>query len=297
MPLLFLCLILLSLPLLAVTGNHPNIKRSVTHSLEVVYPRTMRGLDESTLYPLVLLKAALTHSGAPYTIKASTVDTVQSRALKELLHKGGINVAWSMTTQQRENDLLPVRIPLFKGLYGWRLLFTKQSYMEKLTSINKLTELQKLYFIQGHDWPDTQILINNDFMVTTSVEYDSLFNMLNVGRGDVFPRSILEVEGELEAFKDKVDLTIVPHLMLQYPTAVYFFFDPNNPEIANAVRRGLQLMQENGEFDKLFLAFYGTAIQRANIPSKTIIKLQNSFLPKQTPLADDSLWFSVHDLN
>jgi lysyl-tRNA synthetase class I len=122
--------------------------------------------------------------------------------------------------------------------------------------------------------------------------------MLIKGRGDVFPRSVLEVETELNTFKDEAgaNLTIVPHFLLQYPSAIYFFFSKEKPEIAQAVEKGLAIMRKNGEFDRLFKAYHRSAIEHADIKNKIIIKLKNKQLPALTPLNDASLWFSEKDI-
>jgi len=275
-----------------------NNSKNTVSSLHVVYPKTMRSGEDEILYPLVLLRTALQFSGENFTLQPSSISMPQSRALKQILHNDEINVAWTMTSKQREQQLLPVRVPIFKGLYGWRVLVTTQDKVNTLLNINTLSDFKSIHFIQGHDWPDTQILQDNGLTVSTSIEYSSLFNMLIKGRGDVFPRSVLEVETELNTFKDEAgaNLTIVPHFLLQYPSAIYFFFSKEKPEIAQAVEKGLAIMRKNGEFDRLFKAYHRSAIEHADIKNKIIIKLKNKQLPALTPLNDASLWFSGKDI-
>jgi hypothetical protein len=275
-----------------------NNTKNASDTLQVVYPKTMRSGENEILYPIVLLRAALQSSGESFTLNASSISMAQSRSLKQIIHNDEINVAWTMTSQQREQELLPVRVPIFKGLYGWRLLVTTQNTLSSLSSIESLRDLKPVHFIQGHDWPDTKILLDSGLTVSTSIEYSSLFNMLIKGRGDVFPRSLLEVETELNTFKDDTgaNLTLVPHLMLQYPAAIYFFFNKDTPKIAQAVEKGLEIMRSNGEFDRLFNAYHRSAIEHADIKNKTIIKLKNNQLPALTPLGDAALWFSEKDI-
>nr|MDC2855467.1 hypothetical protein [Ningiella sp. W23] len=221
----------------AVENNSKN------DTLQVVYPKTMRSGENEILYPLVLLRAALQSSGQSFTLNASSISMAQSRSLKQIIHNDEVNVAWTMTSKQREQELLPVRVPIFKGLYGWRLLVTTQNKLNNFTSINSLSDFKQIHFIQGHDWPDTQILLDSGLTVATSIEYSSLFKMLIKGRGDVFPRSLLEVEMELNTFKDDTGgkLAVVPHLMLQYPTAIYFFLVKTTQKLRKLLKKGLQL--------------------------------------------------------
>ena len=264
--------------------------------LNYVYPKTMRVGEDEILYPLVLLRTALQYSGAKYTLKASSISMPQSRSLKQIIHNDEVNVAWTMTSQQREKELLPVRVPIFKGLYGWRLLVTTQNKQKKLSSLKKIDDFKGIHFIQGHDWPDTQVLLDSGLTVSTSIEYSSLFNMLIKGRGDVFPRSLLEVETELNTIKGDAKLTTLPQLILQYPSAIYFFFSKDTPELAYAVENGLAVMRKNGEFDRLFNAYHRSAIEHADIKNKIIIRLENKNLPLLTPLDNTSLWFSEKDM-
>lgn len=293
----FTCFYFLSSLLSSVWAIENSNENSINR-LQVVYPKTMRSDEDEILYPLVLLKTALQHSGEKFTLQASSISMAQSRSLKQVLHNDEINVVWTMTSKEREKDLLPVRIPIFKGLYGWRVLVTTQDKVKNLSNYSALSDFKSVHFIQGHDWPDTQVLQDNGLTVSTSIEYSYLYNMLIKGRGDVFPRSVLEVETELNTFKDheSISLVIVPHLLLQYPSAIYFFFSKDTPELAYAVEKGLNVIRSNGEFDRLFNDYHRQAIKHANIKNKTIIKLKNNQLPSLTPLDDVSLWFSEKDI-
>lgn len=262
----------------------------LTKRLDVYYPKPEREHKVDSWYPLVLLKFALEHSEFEHTLQES-VNMVQSRSLKELVEGQLVNVVWSMTSIEREQDLLPIRIPIYKGLYGLRLLFTTQDKLEKFSNINDVTALSKIDFIQGHDWPDTAILIDNGFEVSTSTSYDALFSMLNKGRGDAFPRSILETEWELKQLGSKTNISVVPNIAIKYPAAIYYFVNPKRPDIHKAISLGLQRMHENGKFDELFNRYFTEAIQNAKLEQKTIIPITNKHMSELTPLNNRALWF------
>jgi len=262
----------------------------LTKRLDVYYPKPEREHKVDSWYPLVLLKFALEHSEFEHTLQES-VNMVQSRSLKELVEGQLVNVVWSMTSIEREQDLLPIRIPIYKGLYGLRLLFTTQDKLEKFSNINDVTALSKIDFIQGHDWPDTAILVDNGFEVSTSTSYDALFSMLNKGRGDAFPRSILETEWELKQLGSKTNISVVPNIAIKYPAAIYYFVNPKRPDIHKAISLGLQRMHENGKFDELFNRYFTEAIQKAKLEQKTIIPITNKHMSELTPLNNRALWF------
>lgn len=263
--------------------------------LDVYYPKPERDYEKESWYPLVLLKFALEHSGYEHTLQES-VNMVQSRSLKELVEGQLVNVAWSMTSIERESDLLPVRIPIYKGLYGLRLLLTTKDKLIKFANISDVAELSELDFIQGHDWPDTTVLTDNGFEVSTSTSYEALFSMLHKGRGDAFPRSILETGWELKQLEADTDITVVPNIAIKYPAAIYYFVNPSRPDIHKAISIGLKRMHENGKFDELFNRYFTEAIINANLNQKTIIPLTNSHMSALTPLDNSKLWFDPNSI-
>lgn len=260
-------------------------------TLHVVYPKTMDSLDEEVLYPLILLRTALKRSGYKYTLTPAAEVLGQNRVLKEI-EKGTIDVTWTMTDKEREERLLPIRVPLFKGLFGWRVMFINEQNLAHLSQLKTLDDLKSIYFLQGQDWPDTKILRDNGLVVSTSLDLEFLFVMLERGRGDLFPRSILEIKDEYAVFKNQMPLAVLPQLMLKYKSPIYFFFNKNDPEIAKAVNKGLKIMRETGEFDELFYKYNGEIIKNAHLHDKIVIELRNYDLPRLTPVNDKSLWLS-----
>ena len=239
-------------------------------------------------YPLRLLTEALQASGETYLLQPSGQDMVQSRVLKEIA-AGQVDVYWSMTSAAREQQLLPVRIPLDKGLNGWRLLLIRQGEQARFQHLQVLSQLKKLTFIQGHDWPDTEILQHNGLSVLTSTHPPQLFDMLQKGRGDAFPRAVFEAYDDV--LLQPGQFMVEPQLVLVYPSAVYFFVNRNNQRLANAIERGLHRLIASGRFERLFQQRYGVAIARAGLAKRRQIRMENPLAPVNFPLPDSSLWF------
>lgn len=277
------------------TEDTAHVKKSTIPPkvLNIIYPKTLPSLVEDVYYPLILLDTALKRSGYKYKLTAAPKLLGQNRVLKEIEHGGDIDVTWTMTNKVREDKLLPVRVPIFKGLFGWRLMFTTEPKLPYLSRLKTLDDLKKVYFVQGQDWPDTQILRDNGLVISTSGNFDSLFVMLDRGRGDLFPRSVLEIEDELAVFKQQMPLVVLPHLMLKYTSPIYFFFNKDNTAVAKAVNKGLRIMIESGEFDEIFFKYNGKLIENAHIHDKIIVELENKELPPLTPVGDKSLWLPI----
>ncbi|MDP3813719.1 hypothetical protein [Pseudomonas sp.] len=246
--------------------------------------------DPRNRYPLLLLQLALDQAGGDYQLQPSATPMQQGRVFMELAHGRNVRVAWSMTSLEREAQLLPIRIPLYKGLIGWRLALVKAERRELLHKVRNLEELGRFSAGQGHDWPDTEILRANGLPVVGVPNYQSLFSMLTLGRFDYFPRSLAEVWAEAEQQRAG-GLVVDDSLVLHYPSAVYFFVNPKDVALAAHIERGLELAIADGSFERLFQVHYGEYIERAQLGKRRILHLNNPLLPPQTPLQRKELWF------
>lgn len=269
----------------------PNITSA---SIIVHYPRPESAADMRANYFSELLSLCLAKSGKAYLLKPSAFHVQQARALKLIEMNNGIDVFWTFTTSEREKKLMPIRIPIDRGLFGWRLFLIKASNQILFNEINTAPQLAKLRAGQGHDWPDTDILQANHFLISGSTTYESLFEMLARNHIQYFPRALMEVELELNAHPN-YDLAIEPRLALHYPTALYFFVNKKNTELAADIEKGLRKTIEDGSFKKLFDRHFSDTIRKSNLTKRTIITINNPLLPPKTPLSETRLWFSPED--
>ncbi len=259
--------------------------------LTVTYLRPDAAGDDRNRYPLKVLGLALDKAKVDYELQPSKSNMTQGRALLQMAQGVDVDVVWTMTSKEREEVLLPIRIPLEKGLLGWRIFLIQTKNAGKFANIKSLDDLKKYEAGQGHDWPDTEILRASGLKVKGSPNYDSIFKMLEAGRFDYFPRSVLEIWDEAKSHPD-MDLEIEKTVVVQYPTAQYFFVNKKNTQLAGLIESGLQLALKDGSFDKLFLEEYGEDLKRANLKGRTHFLIGNPLLPAQTPLQDKRLWLS-----
>lgn len=253
----------------------------------IVYPQQDAGYQ----YPVILLDLALRKSGMAYTLQAHDTPMLQGRAIKQLAAGQDIRIVWSMTSTEREAELLPIRIPIDKGLLGWRVFLVHESSAGKFAAVRSLPALAKFEAGQGHDWPDTDILRANGLPVQGVMGFNNLFGMLEKGRFDYFPRSIMEVWGEQKLHADK-HLVVEQNLILHYPTAFYYFVNKTDTVLARAVERGLRAAIQDGSFDALFNKTYGDVVQRSKLGQRMRLELRNPMLPPQTPLDQKELWLT-----
>lgn len=250
--------------------------------------------DSRNDYFMAMLKLALekTPEDGPWSLQPAEESMSQSRALQRLSEGDGIDVMWSVTSRAREQQNRAIRIPLLKGLMGYRLLLIRAEDQPWFRRVQTLDQLRELRAGQGHDWPDTEILRANGLSVESSADYNSLFRMLKQGRFDYLPRAINEPWAELEARPDE-GLAVEEELLLYYPTAEYFFVNPDNEALADRLERGLRRAIEDGSFDRLFREHpvNANAFGRAGILKRRVIRLDNPLLPEQTPFSETHLWW------
>ncbi|MDF1780875.1 MAG: transporter substrate-binding domain-containing protein [Alcanivoracaceae bacterium] len=263
----------------------------------VRHPNRLTEWDTRNEYFLSLLSLALEKTrgtDGDYLLEPSAQPMNQGRAINLLSSGEELDVLWSMTTRQRETQMLPVRIPLLKGLMGYRLFIIRAEDTVWFKGIKTLDQLRDLRAGQGHDWPDTDILRANGFRVETNTTYEHLFEMLQAGRFDFFPRALNEPWEEVSA-RPELNLAVESRLLLYYPTANYFFFQRNNTALADRVRRGLEIAIADGSFDELFNQHPANAfaLTHSELSQRRVLKLINPLLPAETPLDRKELWWQA----
>ena len=260
------------------------------HAADVItYPRPESPADHRGEYAVELLRLALNDGGPAVSLQPAAEVMNQERALLALRSGQGLRVLWTMTTVEREALALPIRIPIYKGLIGWRLALVHASHSNLLASVKSAAQLAELTAGQAAEWPDTDILRANGLKVVTSTNYGSLFKMLSRGRFDYMPRSISEIWSE--ATWHRADgLMVDDSIVLHYPAAVYFFVAKSDPALAERIRLGLERLVADGRFDRLFYAYHAEQIERARLSQRWVIELRNPLLPPETPLARSELW-------
>ncbi len=187
------CFIFLLLPFLS--GAQPQ---------QVIYSWPMSMLsDVRGSYPIALLHLAIEKSGTDYQLVPSGQVMTQHRTLRQLGSKTGLDVVWTMTSPEREKELRPIRVPIDRGLIGWRLLLIHKDNEQKIQQLDE-KQLKTSPSIQGSDWPDYPILKANHFRVLGSGDFDAMFKMLQAKRIDYFPRSITRNLARITAKKRHV---------------------------------------------------------------------------------------------
>lgn len=199
-----------------------------------------------------------------------------------------VNLLWTMTSKERESKLLPIRIPLLKGLGGCRISLIKQGNQAKFDQLLDTADLAELFAGQGAQWPDTKILRANSFNVTTAEEHSTLYPMLAKGRFDYFPRALHEALNEDTQYPE---LVIEKRFLIYYDSPFFFFVNKQHQRIAERIEYGLKQLIKDGSFDTFFNEHPVTSgvLGGADLESRTVIELENPLLSLETKLALERL--------
>jgi hypothetical protein len=256
--------------------------------------RVVQGSNSIESYARGLLRLALSKLPEKYEI-VETAPNVSEERVVSMLMDNQLDVVWYATTDDLENRMQPVRIPIYRGLLGYRLLMIKKGTQHKFDGIKTLNDLKRISFGQGRFWADTSVLTANNLNVLKVLKYEGLFFMLDGERFDAFPRGAHEPWSEMQRYP-QLALEVEKNLLLAYVNPFYFFVNKSNTQLAADVERGLRIAIEDGSFDKYF--FNDPTVQdvmtKANLQNRTIIKLDNPSLPQLTPINEKALWFDPY---
>jgi hypothetical protein len=264
----------------------------------VTYPRSASPNDSQYVYDYELLRLALARTverHGPVEVRESAVAMNQSRAEEEITSgSGAVRVFARSTTVEHEARMLPVRIPLDKGLVGYRLFLIRAEDQPRFSSVRTLEDLLRFSAGSFVTWADTRILRDAGFKVVTGDSYEGLFHMLMAGRFDFFSRSVDEAMRELEERRERLPgMKIEDTLLLHFPHTRYFFVQrsPEGEELARRIEEGLEQMIRDGSLDAHFQKHKEAAIARGGLGARRLLRIPNSHLSPLTPLSRRELWF------
>jgi len=234
--------------------------------------------DRRSDYYVSLLQLALDKADSGLHTRESPVPSVNLRTFERMATGNGIDVVWAPTTNQLEREHLAIRVPLDKGVLGWRIFLVNRADRNAFAAVKSLDDLRKHAAGQAGEWVDTQILRYNGLKVVESTLYENLFRMLAGKRFDYMPRGIAEIAGEA-ANHEQLGLVIEPHVALHYPFCTYFFVARSNPALANLIEMGLRRAQKDGSMESLFQQYNGASVAAAKLGERRVFELENPTAP------------------
>jgi hypothetical protein len=169
-------------------------------------------------YALGLVELALQESGRDYVLQPTADEMSQTRAAREL-ELGNINFIWTGTSAEYEQRFRAVRIPVLRGLDGYRICVIDPKRQSAFSAVETLDDVKQLTIGQDPGWSDVKILEAADLKVVTA-PYDALPNMVERDRFDCFLRGAHEAPNEVAKHPA---LAVENDLLIVYPFTSFFF--------------------------------------------------------------------------
>ncbi|KPQ01555.1 hypothetical protein [Marinobacter sp. HL-58] len=243
-----------------------------------------RNYDSPPVRALVSLAFDKTPEYGPYTVSRSP-EMPQGRVIRELEQQRSslVDIANVATSNEREDNLLAIPIPIDGGLLGFRVCVVLKESLPMFEGIRTIRDFQKagIRIGQGAHWPDTPILEVNGIPVITHSRYEILFRMLENQRFECFARGVSEVLFDLE-LEDNPDLVIEPDILLAYAMPSYFFVSKHDHETAQRLQLGMERAIEDGSFGEYLDHFYGRALRELALEERTVLVLANPYLTDES---------------
>ena len=135
-----------------------------------------------------------------YKIKNYPQHIPKGRAFQFLAKNQELDVIFGGASIERVAKNRAIHFPLIKGLNGWRVALIKANKHHTFLNTETVNELKTYSLGQSHSWSDSQILAFNGFNLIKGSSYKGMYQMLIRDRFDYFPRSVLEIQDDLNNF-------------------------------------------------------------------------------------------------
>jgi hypothetical protein len=212
-----------------------------------------------------------------YQFQLTPHDMNRDRQFRQLVSGVDLTVLVSPPKARWEGQVIRVPVPVQKGLASYRLFFLLSDNIDLLQNVKSVEDLRQFRHGQGRYWSSVKILKDNGFQVVTGHSYTGLFSMLQKNRFDLLMRGLNEVEIEQEVFAQEMKtISLDPHVVLYFYLPNYFYVSPKQPRVAQRLEYGLLKLHENGEFDRHFHRYYGSALKKFNMGQRTLLKIPNT---------------------
>lgn len=263
---------------------------------ETMEYRYWNGTSGRNHYELNLLELALRKTAAsypPYSIVERNEDIVSSRARREIQRGELINIFTApvfLDPAANTEGIISVRIPILKGLLGYRRIIIRAEDKALFASISSEEKLRDLRVGQGRDWQDNIVYRANAFELVDNGEFDQLAPMLSQHRFDYIPLGIAEIESiYAEIGGEEKNMIIDPSILIYYPLPVFFHVSAKYPKLAERVEKGLSMAVEDGSLDSLFRKKFSPIVSELNSRERRLFVLKNPYLPAEYRLEEPSL--------
>ncbi|WP_156184273.1 diguanylate cyclase [Cellvibrio sp. pealriver] len=250
---------------------------------------------DKLIYDLLVLSLSKTDVNVCLTqLEQVITDARKTRRVEE----GSLSLKWSSASNPLEKNLKPIKIPIFKGLLGYRIFVIRKGDQNRFNSIKTLEDLRKLTAGQGYFWGDTKILQTAGIPVVTAAQGRNLWSMLASHRFDYMSLAVHEPWLDLE-HRAELQLEVEKNLLLVYPSAMFFYVSTGNKVLYDLISSGMERAINDGSYDRLFYQsrMIQAVVERVNFSTRKVIYINNPLIDTSLLPTNPKYWFSLPLLN
>ncbi|PCK05589.1 MAG: hypothetical protein COA42_18095 [Alteromonadaceae bacterium] len=172
-----------------------------------------------------------------------------------------------------------INIPMHNGLLGLRKLIVRKSDYQRFNNSYSAEVFAKLRAGQVYQWPDVQVYHDSGIQVVKGVSTENLLNMLQQGRFDYLPLSVLEIETFLEKHKEQAKtLKILDNISVFYPIQAHASVTKSNKTLVARLQKGFAKAIENGDLNRIFHQEFKALVATLFAQDNHIFVLENTLL-------------------
>ena len=218
-----------------------------------------RGLENKDSFKIQLLRLVMERSGVPHAIGFSAspiaqdaaVDALASGARSGAENPQAITVGVYGAGPALNQRLRAIPIPISGGLLGLRVGWTHSESLARLSAVQNLADLRRVTLLQGQGWSELA-LFDHSGLRTYAAPPQYLFRLVAEQRVELFPQGIGDLQVQQPtAAKWSDTIEIEPHLLIAYPFAGFFYVNPGNDALAEAIALGFERAIADGSYQAL----------------------------------------------
>lgn len=172
--------------------------------------------------------------------------------------------------------------PILNGLLGYRALIIREQGMSNFKGIDGKNKLKELQVGIPESWTDAELFRYNGFNVVERGTFNDMFARLHNHEFDFTTLGINEIERVFAEREDEVKgLTTADHLLIYYPLPLLFYVNPDLPELAERIEKGMRLISDNNTMERIFFKYNREILKNLKLRGRKIIRLKNPNIPEE----------------
>ncbi|VUD67474.1 hypothetical protein TDB9533_03811 [Thalassocella blandensis] len=212
-----------------------------------------------------------------YVLESTPFMTVARsfRYLDENRYQNGVRFTVVGQNDGKYRHVLETEFPVYMGAFGYRICFANKDKAQAFAAASSVEDIQQFVHGQGYGWKDVDILENNGYTVRVGNKMENLYKMLSVGRVDIFCRGIHEIEAEQPFYQEYDNVVLDTTKVFYYDFPFFIYTNKLNQKAAERIKKGFQLLYQNGSLLKLWQEDFGGNAQKFQVHGRQVIKLEN----------------------